>query len=555
MTVTPARIRPALSLGLLAVVVLLAAGVAASAAPPRVSAASRGARLTSTSLGGFTHIDQIDALSPRLSYAIATGYLGRGHYAYYLVRTTDLGATWTVQGEIAANLNRYPIFSDFSPSASNSSIDFANARVGYVDGVGGSLDVTNNGGATWQQITSPASTTSYAVDGATTTVVTSTCRGGGQATGQRCTNEFALYPTGSAHPLFSTDLRVMQSSYVPTVGLLAAAPDGIDVINVTSDNITTATSLRISFDSGRTWRTMANPCASLAIEQMLVAPDHSWILSCFLDGGMSQGPGKLLRSTDEGRTWTTEENFPRNRAGSAYRPDTPQSLFFSANGRLLYAVELNPAGGLAVSSDFGRTWTPERFLGNTGGWPGSIANFGPSNSIYQVFQGPAFDTSNGYTWKLLPQLAAGRYRGHSICTPTTTTVRWRTHLVSGLRYSYLLFTNDSRRSCYLSGVPEIQPANSRGEAVGPPLTGESGAAGGGNVVLGPGAVANVSLFLNSVLTYSPIPSCAPAQASQLFVTFAPTSQFKFRLPARAVAVCTATPIVQPGQVTPGRGRP
>ena len=553
---TRAPIGIALALGALALTVLGVPGMVASGATHQGPTIAPGTVLTNTTLGGYSQIDQIDMLSPRLGYALATGSLGHDRYAYYLVRTTNLGKTWTVQSEIAANLERYPIFSDYNLWDTNSSIDFANAQVGYVDGAGGSLDVTSNGGRTWSQITPANSSTSYALNGVTTSVVITMCPSLATSPASTCKSEFVLYPTGSTRPIYSTPVQVPGQHNEPSVELLAAAPHGIDVMNVNAGNFTTATSLRISHDNGRTWEPMANPCSTLAIEQLLVATNGTWILSCFRDEGMSQGPGKILRSTNDGRSWTTELNDPGLRPGKPYRSDTPMSLFFSGNNRLLYAAMMNPAGGLSVSSNDGRTWTAERYFGYTGGSPGAVTNFGPTSSIYQVFQGPAFVTQDSRTWNLLPQLSAGRYRHAPICTSPDTRVRWRSHVVAGLRYSYLDFTNHSAHACYLNGMPSIQPRTSRGSAVGPPLTGEPSAAGGGFVLLrANGGVANVSVNINPVSGYRPSSSCAPAKASVLRINFAPPSHFTYRLGARDFSVCTTMPSVSMRQVIRGRGRP
>jgi hypothetical protein len=538
------------------VTVLSVTGLPASGATRRAATIAPGTVLTNTTLGGYSQIDQIDMLSPRLGYALATGSLGHDRYAYYLVRTTNLGKSWTVQSEIAANLERYPIFSDYNLGHNNSSIDFVSVRVGYVDGAGGSLDVTSNAGRTWSQITPANSSTSYAVNGATTSVVVTMCPSGATTTTSTCKSEFELYPTGSTRPIYSTGVQVPSKYYEPIVELLAAAPHGIDVLNVDAGNFTTATSLRISHDNGRSWAPMANPCATLAIEQLLVATNGTWILSCFRDEGMSQGPGRILRSTNDGRSWSTELNYPGYRPGKPYRPDSPMSLVFSGNDRLLYGVILNPAGGLSVSSNYGRTWTAERFFGYTGGAPGSVTNFGPTSSLYQVFQGPAFVTRDSRSWKLLPQLSAGRYRNASICTSPDTRVRWRSHVVAGLRYTYLDFNNSGTHACYLNGMPSIQPRSSRGRAVGPPITGESSAAGGGFVLLrANGGVANVSVMINPVSGYRPVSNCAPAKASALLINFAPPSLFKYRLGVHDFYVCTTMPNVLLRQVMRGRGRP
>ncbi|MDE3222823.1 MAG: DUF4232 domain-containing protein [Acidobacteriota bacterium] len=542
--------------GVLSLTTLLLPWIGGPAAASQRRTIPAGTLLTNTSLNGFTQIDQIDMLSPRLGYALATGSLGRGHYAYYLVRTTNLGKTWTVRSEIAANLQRYPVFADYNGANTTNSLDFVNARVGYVNGAGGSLDVTNDGGLTWNQITPANSFSSYAITGATTSVTVTMCPPVGQTATSICKSAFELYRTGSTKPVFSTSIQVPDTHYEPTVELLGAAPHGIDVVNVSVGNVTSATSLRITHNNGRTWRTLANPCATLPIEQLLIASNNTWMLSCFLDEGMSQGPGRLLRSTNEGRTWTTEFNDPLPTSNGPFRSDTPMYLFFSGNNRLLYAVIMNPAGGVSVSANYGRTFTNEHYFANTGGAPGSITSFGPTSMIYQVLGGPAFVTRDSRTWKLMPQLVAGRYRQSSICTKRNTRVSWRSIVVAGLRYVYLDFTNHGANTCYLNGVPTMQPLSSRGNNVGPPLTGENFSAGGDFVLLhAHGGVANVALSVNPVSGYHPASSCALAKVKVLRIDFAPPSRFTYQLNTHAMSVCTTQPSVYMNQVRGGLGRP
>ena len=542
--------------GILALTTLGTTWTLAAGATRQGPTLAAGTVLTNTSLGGYTQIDQIDMLSPTLGYALATGSLGENHYSYYLARTTNLGISWTVQSKISANLERYPIYSDYNSSNNSSSIDFLNARVGYVNGAGGSLDVTNDGGVTWSQITPANSSTSYATNEGTTSVVVTICPNGGPSPTSICKSEFVLYRSGSTTPLFTTAIPVPGKHYEPNVELLAAAPHGVDVLNVNAGNVTTPTALRITHNNGRTWETLANPCASLAIEQLLVASNGTWLLSCFLDEGMSQGPGRILRSTNDGRTWTTEVNYRAPNSGKPYRSDSPMALFFSGNDRLVYAAVLNPAGGLALSANDGRNFIPVRYVGYTGGAPGSISNLGPTSSIYQVFQGPTFVTRDERTWHILPALRAGPYQHLSICAPPSTRVSWRSVTSGGLQYHFLDFTNHGATSCYLNGAPTIQPLNEHSGALGPPATTELYAAGGDFVVLkAHGGVANVSVLSNAPSNRAANPNCAVRTARALAIDFAWPSHFHFDLTTHSLLVCTTTPSISLNQVHLGRGRP
>lgn len=515
-----------------------------------------GTVLTNTTLGGFTQVDEVDMLSAHLGYAIATGALPKGRYNYYLVRTTDLGRTWTVRSEIAANVYRYPIFSDFASNGNDPAIDFVNAQVGYVHLTGGRLELTRDAGVTWGALTVSNSSTSYAVSSSTLSVVSTLCPSSNTGSTSLCKSEFTLYPVGSATPTFSARLATGTKRYEPTVALLAAAPGGTDVINLDTSNFTTPTSLRITHDAGRTWGTFANPCSTLAIEQLIVAPSGQWLLSCFRDEGMSQGPMKILRSADAGKNWRIVVNDTPGQTHVGNLGGTPLALFFSGNEQLIYAAIMNPAGGLIASHDGGSTWSAESYFGYTGGAPGSISNFGPTSSIYQVSQGPMFVTRDSRHWTLIPQLPAGPYRQMSICTRKDLRVSWYQVTSGGLHYTYFDFTNTSAVTCYLNGAPVVQPLDANFAAVGPPQTTELNSPGGNFVTLkAKGGVANVSYLTNLPVSKALLATCAPQQAKVVAIDFAPSSHFDLTLESHHFAVCTTQPSVFVSPVQPGRGKP
>ena len=75
------------------VVAATASDAISTSQPPSVR---EGSRLTDTTLGTGTQIDTIDMLSSSLGFGVASpSNEGRGWF--YLVKTTDLGNSWTVQ--------------------------------------------------------------------------------------------------------------------------------------------------------------------------------------------------------------------------------------------------------------------------------------------------------------------------------------------------------------------------------------------------------------------------------------------------------------------------
>jgi photosystem II stability/assembly factor-like uncharacterized protein len=515
-----------------------------------------GTPLTNTTFGSFSQLDQIDMLSPSLGYALASRTVGKSRYRYFLVRTTDLARTWTVVSEIPGDVERYPIFTDFDTYDSDPALFFVNRNIGYVDGRGGSIDVTDNGGLTWRSITTRDSSSSYSVSGSTTSVVSATCTTRSSQIWANCRSVLREFANGSSTPESSRPIPTSGVEYAQDVGLLAAVSNSTEIVDLSNDVLSTTSSLLITHDDGLTWTTLENPCSSSMILQLVVANNGQWLLSCFHDYGMYHGTAQIFRSTDQGLEWSTvvDDTYDRNVVGNL--GGTPVYLFFNGDDRILYAVMMNPAGGLLSSTDGGTTWTTDRIFGNTGGSPGSVTNFGATSSIYQVFQGPVYVTRNSRTWRLAPQLPAGAYKGMSICTAHGTKVSMRHATSGGLSYSYADFTNTSTSPCYLNEAPNVQPVNAKDKNVGPPITTEISNPNGGFVVLkANGGIANVSVNFNPTSTYHPSSTCDPAVVSALRINFGPPSSFHLRLASRPGSVCRASPSLFVTSVRVGRGKP
>jgi photosystem II stability/assembly factor-like uncharacterized protein len=506
-----------------------------------------GTLLTKTALHGFSQVDQIDMLSPSLGYALATeASNGRGSYWYYLVRTTNTGETWSVVSGLPLAHDVYPAYTDFSNTDSDPSIYFVRPSVGYVANPHGSIYVTIDAGATWRQVSVPGSSPSYGVSGSTLSVVSSRCPSGTVTSSSRqCSSVMSEYRVGATSSFSNESIPGTSSQDYEETTLLAVAPHAVQVVNKNNDAASTQSSLLITTDDGSGWRALANPCAKLMILQLVVAQDGQWLLSCFMDQGMSQGPAKLFRSWDDGQSWSTVSNDVRG---------TPIYYFFSGDDRQLYGAVMNPAGGLSVSDDDGMTWTSLRVLGYTSGAPENIASFGPSSAIYQVFQESSFVTRDGRTWRALPPLPAGHYRGILACTSARVVVKVRhvkagTHLhpyvgyihvaSGGLLYPYLDFINKGSSPCYLEGVPNVQGLNGQTKYVGPAASRESDTNGGDFVVLkAGGGSANVPLSLDSPSTVRPRSACVAREALGLRINFGSPALFRLSLKADPISLCT-----------------
>jgi len=515
-----------------------------------------GTVLTNTLLGDSTQVDQVDMLSPTLGYALATRYLGNSRYRYYVVRTTDLARSWTVRSEVPNNDDRYPIFTDFDTVDSDPMIDFVNRNVGYVLGPASSIYVTDDAALTWKRVVSNNSDSSYGVSGSTTSVVTTKCHTPSASSTPKCTSELTGYEVGSATPEYSRAIPNSNVNYPNEVALLAVARGSTQVINLSTDGRSTRSSLLVTRDDGRTWSRLSNPCRGSLIEQLVVANDGQWLLSCFLDQGSYHGTAKIFRSTNDGATWSTVVDDTAQREIVGDLGGTPAYFFFSGNDRVLYAALMGPAGGLAVSLDGGTHWSPDSALGNTGGSPGSLSDFGPTSSIYQVWQGPMYVTHNSRTWHLLAPLPAGTYEGLSICTSRNTTVSLRHVKAGGVGYTYVDFTNSGPTSCYLNGAPNLQPLGVGSVPIGEPVGSLLVSSDGDFVILKPfGGVANLSLFISPASSYKRASTCDAKRALALAFKFGSPSSFVLSLGTNPIFTCSKRPNVNLVSLRPGAGKP
>ena len=549
---------------LVLIVAIALAGTAVLTSRPSTAQASSagskviptGAVLTNTLFGDSTQLDQVDMLSPTLGYALATRYIGNSRYRFYLVRTTNLARSWTVRSEIPSDDERYPIFTDFSTFDSDPMIDFVNRDVGYVLGPDSSVYVTDNGGLTWQKVLSNNSDSSYGVIGSTMSAVATKCHTPSASSTQECTSALTGYAIGSVTPEYSRTIPNSNVRYQNEVALLAVAPDSTQVINLSTDGRGTPSSLVVTHDDGRTWSRLSNPCSGSLIEQMVVATDGTWLLSCFLDEGSYHGTAKIFRSSDDGANWTTVVNDTSQRDIVGDLGGTPAYLFFSGNDRVLYAALMGPAGGLAVSFDGGTHWSPDAALGNTGGSPGSLSVFGPTSSIYQVWQGSMYVTHNNRTWHLLAPLPAGTYKGHSICTSKHTTISLRHVTSGGVDYTYVDFINAGDASCYLDGAPNLQPLGVGSVPIGLPVGSELVSSDGDFVILkAHGGVANLSVFISPASNYKPVTTCEAKGAVALRFTFGSPSSFLLTLGSHPIFACSKLPNVNIDSLKPGLGKP
>ncbi len=412
--------------------------------------------LTNVSLGTGTQIDAIDFVSPSLGYGIASnsyeGSSRRASEPFYLISTTDRGTRWRLG-------NRVPL-----PPAKGAGpyqiplVDFVSPSIGYVGevaGVGGDLQVTTDAGAHWATVRAPGVDAAFALSGATAALVTSSCR---NAEGPNCSTRLSLFHAGSATPYASHRLPRSASGAVSSLYPALTAISATTYVFVGGQSYRRPPTILETADGGATWRRVPDPCGPVHVNQLLAESTSRWLLACWQDEGMSQGPGSLWLTTSGGAHWSSIRDTTHLIPGLTNVGVDASVLSFSGDHRILYGTVFSPAGGLEYSVDGGRTWTfePDPDM-NDGGAAESLATFGPSGAVLDELHGEMFRTRNGTSWAALPGLVPGRYRGDPVCTASTASISAsrRARDVGGWRES-LVFTNHSAHACYLYGVPELQ---------------------------------------------------------------------------------------------------
>lgn len=528
--------------------VMVIAGLSNVAATTAVDAQSW-PLLTNVSLGTGTQIDSVDFVSPSLGYGIASnsyeGSSTRATEPFYLVSTTDHGTRWRLGPRVplpptkGAGPYRVPL------------VDFDTPSLGYIgeqEGGGGDVHATTDGGAHWTKLRAPGVDEAFAVSGSTAAVVTSLCH---RADESRCPARLSLFHDGSATPYESHTLPLLVwaglSQFYPA--LTALSPTTYAFVD--GQSFGRPSTLLETTDGGASWRRVPDPCGKIQVNQLLSESTSRWLLACWQDEGMSQGPGSLWQTMNSGASWTSIRNTVHAGPGLTNVGVESSVLSYDPNDRMIYGTVYNPAGGLEYSTDGGRSWTfdadPDM---NDGGAAESLATFGSSGALLDELHGQLFRTLNGTSWTALPGLPPGRFRGDPVCRASTVQVSesHRVRDLGGWKES-LDFTNNSRHACYLYGSPELQMV------VGPtrrkvgwpsPFLGNYGTGAKFVIVSALGGVATVKLqfFSPGQATAS---ECHKTTVKGLTATFGPGSIFYVPMPT-AVSLCSQGLAMQSFQV-------
>ena len=496
--------------------------------------------LTSTALGLHTQIDSIDMVTATTGLAVASDATPRQRHRFYLARTTSAGTSWRVVGPLP-----YPSVSK-TGLPTGPTLQFVNASVGYVSmPTTGPVFVTTTGGRRWARVAIPGRWPTLAMGPSTLLIVSDRCSGPLPAYGPlQCPSVASLYRVGSAAP--DTTFAVPDVSpggWRAAVALALPAPSSPIVREGGAQPGEPAIVLE-STNAGRTWQRLANPCNQLLIQQLLTPSPHPWLLSCFLDGGMEQGTNRLWASRDSGRHWALLASSGEQQFFVGNIADTWNTLALSGNAQRIFSAVGGAGGGVETSPD-GRHWTFARFSPQSGGAPEWIDTFGATGALFGTQLGNVWRTFNGVTWSPL-RLRAGSFRGLPICTQSrgVEASLGGAQSVQGTIYRTVDFTNTGPHSCYLSGVPNVQPAAGASHSpVGPGTTANSSLGGGYVVLPAHGGRAYISVAMQSAASV-PRGSCRVRSATGAVVTFDPPARFFVSSGPHPWSVCALVPITQ-----------
>jgi hypothetical protein len=450
-------------------------------------------------LGMGTAIGGVDMVSSSLGFAIAAP-INSGRGWFYLVTTDNLGTSWSVRAPLPTPSYMGPYGWGNEPS-----IDFVSSTTGYLSSNNSPLWLTANGGATWSKVRVPGIDLSFAIGAGTVSIVSDACSPSATPQPAACPSVLSQFRVGAISPYRTIGIPAIGAGKWRAGEVLdTLSPEEVVIQEGSGEP---RTSLLVTSDAGARWHQLDNPCKQLPINQLLITAGGAWQLTCFGDGGMSQGTSELWESPNGGATWRILAQASEEGLDEGGFHDVSNTLY--AGHGILYAALGGAAGGLEVSTDGGSHWMlVDLALNIYGGAPETMSTFGARGAVVSVQSQAQFLTLNGTKWTQLPPLPAGSFQGLAICSEVGgTKISLGTEekgVPADIRDYPLIFTNDSDRPCYLNGTPLVHSrrAGSKG-LVGPAAFAATSNVRGGYVILrAHGGRASVAFGVQAAHSYS-----------------------------------------------------
>lgn len=311
-------------------------------------------------------------VSPTVGFALGTTTSCPNDGCVALVRTRDGGNAWV---GLPAPQVPYSPPSGASTTTGVRQVVFANELDGWA--YGPSLFATQNGGATWQQVTVGGTVTDLAVAGTDAFAVVVPCRG-----------TTACAPMLESSPVTAAALRAVLTGAPghPGGGLLTLhAPVGFVVLGATGSHPDVYATEDLSNPHG--WNPFPDPCSTTPHAPYLsstAAPNATTLYSVCHGVGHGGSATKVLVETRDGKS--TAVGIPPALGGG-------QQLAISLSGTMLLATS-SATTEVYRSTDGGMTWSvAAQFSGGGAGWS-DLAFLGDSHAIVVALTA-SLQTTNG----------------------------------------------------------------------------------------------------------------------------------------------------------------
>jgi photosystem II stability/assembly factor-like uncharacterized protein len=230
-------------------------------------------------------------------------------------------------------------------------VRFADRDHGYLFGSG--FYLTTDGGRQWRRQAAPGTITDLQASGGRVYALVESCPDGHPDCGTR-----RLY-TGAVG---DGQLRLVDAVPASSITALAVSRHRVYLITVPTSlslDASAASTLWASAD-GRNWSRGSTPCTWPDTQAAALAAwaDTGLALICGDEPSAGQQPKTAYRSTDGGAHWSRQADL----SGGGY----VGSLAAADNSTWLFGED---RGGLLVTQDGGRTWTPTHFQSTSDGSP------------------------------------------------------------------------------------------------------------------------------------------------------------------------------------------
>lgn len=293
-------------------------------------------------LGGTITVLAEDVSHPGTAYAgTDLGLLGA------VWKTTDFGQTWT--SLISTSLDRTGVSDIAVPASGNGSILYI---------CSGGFAVSQDGGTTWKQVATPASSHGMAVDPQDRTIIYLSAPGSGVLKSHDSGTTWTLLP-GS--PIIT-----------PTsISGVLHNPLQVDLTQSSTVYYGTDSGMFVSHDSGNTWTKSTTGFAPGDIAVRDVAGDPASAGTVFaLASGPTSAVASLYQSADHGNSWTL---LSTSLDGERIVPDLLNANVIYLSGLQTHAVY--------KSADGGHTFAPSDTGMPSGGAGGPIVLSGATGTL------------------------------------------------------------------------------------------------------------------------------------------------------------------------------